>query len=132
MKKLAMLLAIVIGIGCGIETVLESPQKGSVEFYEELVEDMETIQIIDSNNLTPEMIQRRKGSIIIEKCIGKVTDTEGNGRLLNCTNPDYYYISYKSVENANIGDVILTYFVYNPDNNVEDDILYRFDVIIDK
>ena len=135
MKKFTMFIAVLIGIAVGFvlhETVLAAPEKGSVEFYEELVENMETIQIVNSDDLTMEMLQNRKGTIIIEKCIGMMTDAEGNGRVLNCANPDYYYISYKSVKNANIGDIILTYFVYNPDNNIEDDIIERFDFIIDK
>lgn len=133
-KGIAMFLSIAIGFAFGnliYHTILAAPEKGSLEFYDELVEDMEIIQIIDSDKLTMEMLQNRNGKIIIEKVIGQVTDSKGNGRVLNCTSPEYDYISYKSVENANIGDVILTYFVYNPDNNIEDDIMERFDLIID-
>lgn len=56
---------------------------------------------------------------------------EGDGRVLNYTDPDYYYINYSRVENISVGDVILTYCVYNPNTNYEDDILERFDYIID-
>lgn len=132
MKKgtaIAILIGITVGIILGTQ-----PGKAAdpVDKYRELVDEMETIKIYDSADLTMEMLQNRNGNIIIEKCIGVVTDEDKNGKLLNCANPEYYYISYKSVENANVGDVILTYFVYNPDNNIEDDILYRFDSIIDK
>ena len=132
MKKgtaIAILIGITVGIILGTQ-----PGKAAdpVDKYRKLVDEMETIKIYDSADLTMEMLQNRNGNIIIEKCIGVVTDEDKNGKLLNCANPEYYYISYKSVENANVGDVILTYFVYNPDNNIEDDILYRFDSIIDK
>jgi len=30
------------------------------------------------------------------------------------------------------GDTILTYFIYNPDTNYMDDILERFDYVIDR
>ena len=86
-------------------------------------------QIIYSSKLTIADLQNRKGNIIIEKCIGTVTDLNGNGEVLNCTNPDYSYISYSNTK-ANIGDIVLTYFVYNPVNNVEDDIIFRFDFIL--
>jgi hypothetical protein len=102
-----------------------------VERYRDMTDKMEIVQIYDSANLTFEMLQNRKGKIIIEKVIGIMTDDNGNGRVLNCKNPEYDYISYKTVENAHIGDVIATYFVYNPDNNIEDDIIERFDLIID-
>ena len=94
-------------------------------------EIMET-RIIDSNELTLEMLQNRKGTMIIERCYGIVTSRNGDGKLLNCANPDYDYIGYRSVENANVGDIILTYFFYNPDNNIEDDIMHRVDFIISK
>ena len=110
----------------------ETPKAATLEFYEEIVEDMQPLRIIDSADLTMEMLQNRKGTIIIEKTIGIVNDKDGNGKVLNCENPEYFYISYKSVPKADVGDVILTYFVYNPDNNIEDDIMERFDFIIDK
>ncbi len=134
--------AIAICIGVILGTIISfvpwgdivHPSKANdpVNFYREMVEDMEPIRIIDSADLTMEMLQNRKGTIIIEKTIGVVNDKEGNGKVLNCANPDYDYIGYRSVPNADIGDVILTYFVYNPDNNIEDDIMERFDFIIDK
>lgn len=103
-----------------------------VDFYREMVDEMEPLRVIDSEDLTMEMLQNRKGTIIIEKVIGVANDNEGNGKILNAKNPDYFYISYKSVPNVKKGNVILTYFVYNPDNNIEDDIMERFDFIIDK
>lgn len=83
-------------------------------------------QIIDSAYLTFDRIQSRKGTVLIEKCIGIVTDSEGNGQVLNADN-EFNYISYKKVRKANENDIIVTYFVYNPLNNIEDDILFRFD-----
>ena len=136
-KETAIAVAIGILAGSILSNIpwgklIETPKPTTLEFYEEIVEEMEPIRIIDSDDLTMEMLQNRKGTIIIEKCIGIVNDKEGNGKLLNCSNPEYFYISYKSVPKVDVGDVILTYFVYNPDNNIEDDITERFDFIIDK
>lgn len=102
----------------------------NISFDAELASEINKIQIIDSADLTMEDLQNRNGNIIIEKCIGTLLDADGNGKVLNYADPDYYYISYKSVANANIGDIIMTYFIYNPDNNIEDDILFRIDYII--
>lgn len=129
--KIKTAIAVAIGIligGIVAYIPFELPKVNTLECYEE----MYPIRIYDSDDLTMEMLQNRKGTIIIEKCIGVVNDKEGNGKLLNCSNPEYFYISYKSVPKATTGDVILTYFVYNPDNNIEDDIMERFDFIIDK
>lgn len=133
-------IAVCIGIILGTlvsfvpwDGLVQAPKaNSSIDFYREMVDEMEPIRVIDSEDLTMEMLQNRKGTVIIEKVIGVVNDKDGNGKVLNAKNPDYFYISYKSVPKADVGDVILTYFMYNPDNNIEDDIMERFDFIIDK
>lgn len=86
-------------------------------------------EIIDSSDLTLEMLQSRNGTVYIEKCIGIVSDFHKGGFLLNGDNSNYY-ISYTNVPKANAGDIVLTYFVYNPLNNVEDDIIWRIDFVL--
>ena len=87
------------------------------------------IEIINSYDLTIEELQSRNGKLIIEKVIGQVDNfATGAGHQLD--NPDFY-ISYKGVEGISNGNIICTYFIYNPENNYEDDILYRYDYIID-
>lgn len=103
-----------------------------VNFYRELSEEIGVIEVYDSADLTLEDLQNRNGKIIIEKCIGEVVSGEKDGKILNYEDPDHYYISYRSVEDCKVGDVILTYFIYNPDTDYEDDILERFDYIIDR
>lgn len=138
MKKkllaLSLSLSIIGGIftGCSTVNAAEKPEEGTLEFYQQLVEDLEIIEVYDSSELTLEMLQNRDGKIIIEKCIGVVENSDGDGRVLNCADPDYYYISYRSVEDFQEGDTILTYFIYNPDTNYTDDILERFDYVIDR
>ena len=87
------------------------------------------IEIINSCDLTIEELQSRNGKLIIEVVIGQVDNfVTGAGHILD--NPDYY-ISYKGVEGISNGNIICTYFIYNPENNYEDDIMYRYDYIID-
>lgn len=115
-----------------VEAVEKSVEVGSLDFYRELSEKIGAIEIVDSADLSLEDLENRKGKIIIEKCIGVVENSDGDGRILNCADPDYYYISYRSVEDFQEGDTILTYFIYNPDTNYTDDILERFDYVIDR
>ena len=88
-------------------------------------------KVIDCNDLTEEMLTTRADHNImyIERIIGKVTDNEKNGTVLNPPENGGYYISYASVEDARKGDLIVTYCVYNPFSNYEDDVIERWDFI---
>ena len=88
-------------------------------------------KIIDCNDLTEEMLTTRKENSImyIERIIGIVTDNKKNGKVLNPPVDGGYYISYASVDDAEIGDTIITYCVYNPYTNYDDDIIERWDFI---
>ena len=101
-----------------------NPQKAKIE---------ERVKVIETKDLTLETITQRNGDIIVEKTIGKVTTSRGDGTIINCSNPEKDYISYASSNiSYEIGDEVLTYFIYNPDNNIEDDIIFRFDYIINR
>lgn len=88
-------------------------------------------KVIDCNDLTEEMLTTRTEHHImyIECIIGKVTDNAKNGKVLNPPEDGGYYISYASVEDAEIGDIIITYCVYNPFSNYDDDVIERWDFI---
>jgi hypothetical protein len=115
----------------------------TAEFYNSLAEENQLFNVYDSAELTEEILTERNGALIIEKCYGVVTDNNGNGRILlndndfinahdrNYNNIADNYISYKSVTGTGEGDIILTYFIYNPNSNYIDDITERFDYIID-
>jgi len=106
--------------------------KDNLRFYNKLADDLSIVEVCDSKKLTGEMLRNRNGHIIIEKTIGKVTNDDLDGRILNYISRDYDYISYKNVEGAKKGDIILTYSIYNPDTDYEDDIIARYDYIIDR
>lgn len=109
------------------------------EFYDNIIKDIDTVQIYDTDDVTPELMANRNGKIIIEKIIGKVTNDKLDGIILNCdaeeggyTNKDGgNYINYERVDGAKKGDKILTYYIYNPFTNEQDDVLTRLDFIID-
>lgn len=110
-----------------------------VEFYDSMIKDVNAIEIYDTSELTPQIMADRKGKIIVEKIIGKVTSHKLDGEILNCnvddggyTNKDGgNYINYERVDGAKEGDKILTYYIYNPFSNVQDDVWTRLDFIID-
>lgn len=99
--------------------------------YTESVKAAPIVQVVDCNDLTEEMLTTRKEKNImyIERIIGKVTDNAKNGKVLNPPVDGGYYISYASVEDAEIGDTIITYCVYNPYTNYDDDVIERWDFI---
>ena len=84
--------------------------------YTEAVKAAPMVKVLDCNDLTEEMLTTRKEKNImyIERIIGKVTDNAKNGKVFNPPVDGGYYISYASVEDAEIGDTIITYCVYNP------------------
>lgn len=67
------------------------------------------------------VLENRNGKIIIEIFEGTVLDNDGNGQ-----NDCGGYIHYDTTRFSE-GDRVQTVFVYNPNTNYIDDILYRTD-----
>lgn len=90
--------------------------------------------IIDSSMLTDEILAHRteQDVLIVERIIGVVTNDEGDGRVLN-TNGSFRYINYRYIyEPTKTGTVVLTYYIYNPNNNRINDKANRYDFVIDR
>jgi hypothetical protein len=98
--------------------------------YSAYADQLELLKIFESNAPNAvSLIENRNGKLLIEKVIGIVDNANtGDGHVLD--NADSY-ICYKSVDGIRKGNIICTYFIYNPDTNYIDDILMRFDYIID-
>ena len=88
--------------------------------------------LYDSSELTIDILENRNGTTIIERCIGIVTNkVAGDGKILNVADTMGDYIGYRSIgHKVYDGTVVLTYFVYNPENNYSDDITDRYDFIL--
>lgn len=69
-------------------------------------------------------LENRNGLTIIEISYGSVLDNEGNG-----VDTLGYYRHYDNSRFAE-GDKIQSVFIYNPDTNFTDDILYRVDTLM--
>jgi hypothetical protein len=144
MKKLyvlSMVTSLLVGVSIGYHADhmnIVAEQKNStkeqcsqVEFYDSMMQDINTIELYDTSELTEETLTNRNGKIIIEKVIGKVTNYKLDGTILNGNANNGTYINYKRVEGAKTGDKIVTYFIYNPFTNIPDDVLTRLDFVID-
>lgn len=69
-------------------------------------------------------LETRNGKIVIEITTGTVLDDKGNGRDI-CG----YYIKYDS-DRFSAGDLVRSVFIYNPDTNYIDDIVFRTDALM--
>ena len=101
--------------------------------FSDVAKNVPITRVIDSNDLTENMLTHRSSKkrhiMYIERIIGKVTDNKKNGKVLNPSKDSGCYISYKSVKGARKGDLIVTYCVYNPYSNYDDDVIERWDFI---
>ncbi len=102
-------------------------------FYKKLVakESIGVVREYYTEELSYDLLANRGDDIIIEKTIGKVVDNKKNGKIYGNGNK-YNYISYRNVKGARKDDVILTICIYQPGSTAEDDIVERFDYIIDR
>ena len=148
---LKMALCLLIGILLGLnlsqfktDNVISAINKtnyynSQTELYDSMIENVSKMEIYETSELTPQIMADRNGKIIVEKIVGKVINHKLDGEILNCsidnggyTNKDGgNYINYERVDGAKEGDKILTYYIYSPFSNEQDDVLTRLDFIID-
>ena len=103
-----------------LATQTKEVETKKVETTDRIVEVHYTKSKEDSDELF-EMLQHRKGKVVVEVLIGTVDDNKGNG-----TDAGGYYIAYDK-KRFHKGDKVQTVLIYNPENNYTDDILYRYD-----
>ena len=110
--------------------IIDDSYTSDMDYYA-YADSLDLIEIINGEDLPAEVLQDRNGKLIIERVIGIVDDVEtGDGHTLN-KDPNCQYICYKRVPGISVGTIVCTYYIYNPDTNYEDDIMMRFDYIID-
>lgn len=98
----------------------------------ERIEKKFDLNVVDTADLTYKATTHRKGTVLVERVIGRVKNNNGDGKVLNNGNNPYNYICYKDWIDCKKGDVIVTYVLYNPENNVEDDFIARWDYKLKK
>lgn len=140
MRIVSIILCLVI-ILSGCSSLHEMTQRTEVEYvnsYKPIEENFvldinEPYHIYDPDELTTEILEHRTehNELIIERLIGR-SARNGDGVILN-TSDSHNYISYKHTGLPYIdGTILLTYCIYNPDSNDTDDIIERFDFILDR
>jgi len=128
MKKLIIRLALIASLASATEATGISPYS----FYKKLVKKQKigVVREYYTDKLTGDILRNRGDDIIVERIIGKVIDNKGNGKVLGVE--DYDYISYNGVNGICKGDIVMTVCIYAPNSDGEDDIIERFDYIIDR
>ena len=133
MKKIATLLIIVVLIAT---TPINVNAKSKLAKYRDKAKRIEINQGFHATDCADcvDEYWNHKGTVFVERIIGKVKDNNGNGKVLNLpkdADKTFDYISYKGID-ANKGDIIVTYLLYNPETNGDDDIIARWDYVIVK
>ena len=129
------------------EPVEPAPQNMSVTSYTRFAEELNgeeyniplssqlglsthPVMVFQPDELSLEVLENRNGAVVIEMLISRIDSVEtGDGTVLN-TDSEFNYISFREylkTNEAKDGDIMLTYCVYDPSNNYEDDIVIRFD-----
>lgn len=124
MKKILIILCLVFLVS------MTSSGETKADFYNQMADNLELLTVMQPDEITEDYIINRNGKLVIEKFIGIVLNDQGDGRILN-TESEYNYICYSCVDNVKHGNIILTYCIYNPDSNYSDDIVARYDYVID-
>lgn len=104
-------------------------RKNRKVFYSVKTKKKPVVKFVSTRKLTAEMLEHRKGKAIIYVEID-------NGTVLNRKKDGIdemgYYVSYRRVRGIRRGSKVLSYFVYDPNNNYIDGIEGRCDYVIRK
>ena len=141
---LALVVGLVIGLGSTVTTTVEN-YSTEIETEVSEIEEIDawfTEVVCDDFGLEPWEVnlyytdeldydklttRKERGEIIVERIVGTVLDDEYNGRILTTEDDFYNYISYRNIGfDVRPGDFVVTYCLYNPATDFEDDI-YRYD-----
>lgn len=128
--KIMAALAIVTTLFSGFPVQAANYQRATA-VERKIKREYKHIRILEGDN-SPEFwhkIENRKGNAFyyVEKVTGTVKNAGSGDGEATCG-----YVNYKRVKGAKIGSKVMTWFVYSRDNNDFDDIIDRYDIIIEK
>ena len=98
-----------------------------VETIERLNYDTKCIVFYETDYWNNLAITERKDKrvLYVEVVYGEKVNEQGDGVVLNTAYTDYNYIHYD--DDVPMNTIIVTFNLYNPYNNYEDDIIERYD-----
>lgn len=128
--KIMAALAIVTTLFSGFPVQAANYQRAAAA-ERKIKREYKHIRILEGDN-SPEFwhkIENRKGNAFyyVEKVTGTVKNAGSGDGEATCG-----YVNYKRVKGAKTGSKVMTWFVYSRDNNDFDDIIDRYDIIIEK
>ena len=97
----------------------------------------EDYHIYNTDELTPDILENRADGnvLIVERVFAQITDERpdisdgADGVIIGTDEP----IVYRFMDNTvSEGTIMLTYLIYNPNNNSPDDVVNRYDFVLDR
>ena len=128
--RIVALLAVVMALFSGMSVQAVTGQKvAAVE--KGIRHRYKRVKILNGDD-SPEFwhkIENRKGKrfYYVEKTTGTVKNARTGDGVAGCG-----YVNYKRVKGIKSGSKVVSWFVYSRNNNACDDIIARYDVIIEK
>lgn len=128
--KIIAALAIVTTLFSGFPVQAANYQRAAA-VERKIKREYKHIRFLEGDN-SPEFwrkIENRKGNAFyyVEKVTGTVKNAGSGDGEATCG-----YVNYKRIKGAKTGSKVMTWFVYSRDNNDFDDIIDRYDIIIEK
>lgn len=116
--------AFIMGIMLSQKATTNAQKRAETALNAEMIQIYNIKSEQDYNTLC-NALEARNGKIVIEISCGMVTSKNGDG-LDICR----YYRAYDPDRFSN-GDMVQSIFIYSPDNNYVDDVVYRIDTLIE-
>ena len=105
-------------------------------FIEEIGESFpgRTVTVYDASELDGDTLASRGSAVYVGRVVGFVSDpVTGDGYALNAGDAEHNYISYRGCGQAvRRGTLMVTYLVYEPDDDGVDNIILREDFILSR
>lgn len=138
------LLVFAIGGGFSIAKATSQPEIPRVAYTDDVrilyrfkeadmlstISDGKIVEVYNLDDLTEDILTNRNGKVIVEISTGTVTNPETGDGILDTRDPYFNYINYKGIPGIQTGSKILTVCIYNPNTNLSDDIIERFDYLM--
>lgn len=129
MKKLIIYFIIAIMIMSNGRNAYAATNQKCETIERKIRKKYKKVCIMKSGKKCDRAIDHRAGKTYV---VEKVTGTVKSGVTGRGITDRGFYISYGKLKNVRKGDKVITYLVYNPQNNACDDIMARYDIVMQR